>query len=761
MVKFCPRCNREMTAEIDSASGGILCAECGTLLGYSAAALPSGTIVAGFRIENEIGRGGMGVVYRATQLNLSRPIALKVLSDELSSDAAFVETFFHEARSAASLSHPNIVQAYDAGVTKEGIYYFAMEYIDGETLEVKISRSGPLSPLSAFQLALKISAALGYAWKVRKMCHGDLKPDNILVSTAGDIKLADLGLAKSMYEESVKRDVMVTPLYAAPEIISGKVTSANLASDIYSFGATLYHVTVGEPPFKSEKIEEIYRRHLSEQPVPPAERNREIPESLSAVILAMLEKDPAKRPASWEEISAMLNEALEVYQFSHSAVDARPPLSRTLVAAGSAFVLLLFAGGVFTVLHFTKKSPPSPPPVAQEEEKISSSGVSVLIPPQEDSTKLDARLRAKWAELKKKSAVLSPERKIREFRTFMDRNNLQESLLQEVQREMAHARLEIRRRRRAVAAYAEEIAVFLSLTRFAPFLDQDSIRNLNRLAAGIEQKGNLSHLRRVHAARSKELATSAALLKIRQNMLDALNGLPYPLKAEEKETQQKSSPVRPEQRRENKSSGKSAGKKSAPSSAKIKSPTAVAEKEFVNIIARQVRNFAPDVLRMQLTGFARKYRFQARGVAEKADLIAKMLLEGDALIAFFHRCNESLKGIPLPEFEQNASYVIVERNSIRIMVVDGRVTIRKRLHLVPSLVSALKLAIYRAYLNESFRKKYSAELQEYVIVNSFFYDNRHAARNIDLSTLPEGRKKLLRSILSDLEKAVKQASPSY
>ena len=95
------------------------------------------------------------------------------------------------------------------------------------------------------------------------------------------------------------------------------------------------------------------------------------------------------------------------------------------------------------------------------------------------------------------------------------------------------------------------------------------------------------------------------------------------------------------------------------------------------------------------------------------------------------------------------------------MVVDGRVTIRKRLHLVPSLVSALKLAIYRAYLNESFRKKYSAELQEYVIVNSFFYDNRHAARNIDLSTLPEGRKKLLRSILADLEKAVKQATPSF
>ncbi len=760
MLKFCPHCNRKMNVEIDSASGGILCPECGTLLGYSAAALPSGAIVAGFRIENEIGRGGMGVVYRATQLNLSRPIALKVLSDELSSDAAFVETFFHEARSAASLSHPNIVQAYDAGVTRDGLYYFAMEYIDGETLEVKVSRSGPLSPRSAFQLALKISAALGYAWKVRRLCHGDLKPDNILVSSSGDIKLADLGLAKSMYEESVKRDVMVTPLYAAPEIISGKVTSANLASDIYSFGATLYHITVGEPPFKSEKIEDIYRRHLSEAPVPPAERNREIPESLSSIILAMLEKDPAKRPASWEEVSTLFTEAQDAYRLTHTAVDARPPVSRALLATGIVFVLLLLAGGVFTALHFAKTEP------EPSAEMITASEPPALIPPREDSAKLDARLRAEWKTLKKRTIPLSPEQQIREYRTFMDRNNLQESLLQEVQGEMARARLEIRRRRRAAAAYAQEIDVFTSLSRFAAFLDRTSVQNLLRLYSGIRERGRLSHLRRIYSARGRELMCSAELLKMRLRCLDRLNGLPYPLKPAEKKSvperkiPQKTVPGRGTSAPARGASEASARKPVLPVPEKKKTPEQAAEEEFIDIIARQVRNFAPDVLRMQLTGFARKYRSRGKASAEKAEVISKMLLEGDALVAFFYHCNESLKGIPLPEFEKNASYVIVERNSIRIMVVDGKVTIRKRMRLIPSLVSALKLAIYRAYLDESFRRRYSTELQEYVIVNSFFYDNRHAARNIELSTLPEKRKALLRSILADIGKAVKQASAS-
>jgi len=184
------------------------------------------------------------------------------------------------------------------------------------------------------------------------------------------------------------------------------------------------------------------------------------------------------------------------------------------------------------------------------------------------------------------------------------------------------------------------------------------------------------------------------------------------------------------------------------------------EEEFIEIIARQVRDFSPDVLRMQLTGFARKYRSGDKAIAEKAALVAKMLIDGDALAGFFYHNNECLKGIPLPDVEMNASYVIIERNTVRIMVVDGKVTFRKRLRLIPSVMNAVKRSIYRAFLDEEFRKKYSPELQEYLIVNSFFYDNRNAERNIRLSTLPEKQKAVLRSILSDIQKAVKQASGS-
>ncbi len=761
MVKFCPHCNREEKAEIDSATGGILCTACGTLLGYSAAALPAGTMVAGFRIENEIGRGGMGVVYRATQLNLQRPIALKVLSDELSSDSAFVETFFHEARSAASLSHPNIVQAYDAGVTREGIYYFAMEYIDGETLEVKLSRSGPLSPPSAFQIGRKIADALGYAWKVRRMCHGDIKPDNILVSVAGEIKLADLGLAKSMYEESVKRDVMVTPLYAAPEIICGKVTSANLASDIYSFGATLYHITVGSPPFQSDRIDEIYRRHLSELPVPPSERNREVPEALSAAILAMLEKDPGKRPVSWEEVSAMLGEAQDAYQLQHTAVNAGAPVSRALIATGIVLVLLLIAGGVVTALHFFS---PGAPVVERGGEKLEAPP-PLLLPQGEDPAKLNARLRKKWEQLKKELPSRTPEGRLRACSAFMEQNNLQESLLREVQEMMGRARLEIRARRKAAAAYRREIAVFLSLSRFAIYLDSDSLRSLERLASGIGKRGKLPHLRRVYAGKAREFRSVLVLLRMRRMRLNENGALPYPVspgKGKNLSRNEKSAKAVSGKGWNLSRSGRTSPEKShqgAGSGSKINvSSVKTAEEELINIIARQVRDFSPDVLRMQLSGFARKYHSREKASAEKAELIAKMLLDGDALTAFFSRCNESLKGIPLPEIEQNASYVVVKRGSLRIMVVDGRMTIRKRIRLNTALLNALKHAVYRAYRNDLFRKRYSAELQEFVIVNSFFYDNANAGRNIALSTLPEKRKILLREILADIGKAVKRVT---
>ena len=310
----------------------------------SAGGLQPGTVISGFRIEREIGRGGMGVVYLATQLNLQRYAALKILADELSGNSMFVERFFQEAHSAASLSHSNIVQAYDAGVDSSGLCYFAMEFVDGETLEVLLRREGALPARSVMDIGYRIACALEHAWQSRGMCHGDIKPDNILIGRNGELKLADLGLAKSIYDEDIPQDVMVTPLYAAPEIISGKVKEPNLLSDIYSFGALLYHAAAGTPPFNSEAIEEIYRRHLEEIPRPPSSLNPELPEALSSLILRMLEKNPENRPASWQEIKEAFQNILEEPQVEKPEKRQKRTFGKLLLYF---FILLLLATAGF------------------------------------------------------------------------------------------------------------------------------------------------------------------------------------------------------------------------------------------------------------------------------------------------------------------------------------------------------------------------------------------------------------------------------
>ena len=307
MQSFCQHCQQEVMTSVDAIRNVRICSVCGSQM-QQEGSLPEGTIVSGFRVESEIGRVGMGVVYKATQMNLERPVALKVLSDELASNSNFVERFFREARSAASLSHPNIVQAYDAGATPDGIYYFAMELIDGETLETRINRKGRLPVKEAVEIASKIADALNYAWERQRLCHGDIKPDNIILGSMGSVKLADLGLAKSLRDNTIDHDLMATPLYAPPEIIMGRREKIGAQSDMYSFGATLYNMLAGVPPFPGEDPNTVFNRHLHEAPEPLSAKVREVGPSLSALVNRLLEKEPGGRFQSWAEVA----EALEL-----------------------------------------------------------------------------------------------------------------------------------------------------------------------------------------------------------------------------------------------------------------------------------------------------------------------------------------------------------------------------------------------------------------------------------------------------------------
>jgi serine/threonine protein kinase len=297
MQLYCEECKIAVSFE-DDGNGQLTCPECGHEV--DRASMPPGSVIQGFKIDYEIGRGTSGAVYKAKQLNLDRDIALKVLHHEVSSDDEFVERFFREARAAASLSSPYIVQAIDAGAAEGGIYYFAMELIEGENLEEEISRSGRLSDERGLEIALIVAHAMEYAWERKKLTHGDIKPENILVNQHGEAKLADLGLAKIGNDGS--DELMATPMYAPPEVISGEMDKVGMVSDIYSFGATVYHMFAGHPPFQEDDSEKVMDMHLYEQHIPLTQLGDFFSQELSDLVDKMLEKDCANRPATWTEI---------------------------------------------------------------------------------------------------------------------------------------------------------------------------------------------------------------------------------------------------------------------------------------------------------------------------------------------------------------------------------------------------------------------------------------------------------------------------
>ena len=266
------------------------------------AILAPGTLVNGYQIIREIGHGSTAVVYLAKQLDLGRNVALKVLSAELTQDAEYVSRFINEARATATLSHQNIVQAIDAGIAPGNIYYFCMEYVDGESLMRKIQGNGPLSPANVRIWGLQIADALNYGYQTHKFTHGDIKPENILIDSQNQAKLADFGLAKVEDHDFEGHQLILTPLYASPELILGKHSKEDCRADIYAFGATLYHALAGSPPFPGDLAKEVMDKQLHEPLEPLSQRNPDVPLMYSELISQMLAKDPEERIQNWAAV---------------------------------------------------------------------------------------------------------------------------------------------------------------------------------------------------------------------------------------------------------------------------------------------------------------------------------------------------------------------------------------------------------------------------------------------------------------------------
>lgn len=255
-----------------------------------------------YALLDSLGSGGMAEVHLAHDEVLGRDVALKALRSQYASDAEFVERFRREARSAASLSHPNIVQIFDQGRAEDGTYYMAMEYVPGGTLKERIAENGPMGPREAAGIVTQVAEALGVAHK-RGIVHRDIKPQNVLMTSTGIPKVADFGIARAASATVVTQTNLVlgTAGYMSPEQAEGERVGP--ASDLYSLGVVLYEMLTGALPYEADTPIAVAMKHINAPPRHPKEANPDVPEALDAVTVKLMAKDPAERYASAEELA--------------------------------------------------------------------------------------------------------------------------------------------------------------------------------------------------------------------------------------------------------------------------------------------------------------------------------------------------------------------------------------------------------------------------------------------------------------------------
>jgi eukaryotic-like serine/threonine-protein kinase len=263
-----------------------------------------------YLLSDLLGTGGMAEVFLAHDRILGRDLALKVLREHFAKDASFVGRFRREARNAAALNHPNVVQVYDQGRSEDGRYYIAMEHVPGGNLKDRIDRAGPLDPAEAARLASQIAEALRVAHE-RGIVHRDVKPQNVLLDEAGDAKVADFGIALAASRSSTSGTNLLfgTAGYMSPE--QGMGEPVGPASDLYSLGVVLYEMLTGELPFAAEGPLATAMKHVTEQPLPPRKRNPSIPEGMDALVMGLLAKKPENRYGSAAELVGDLRRAQE------------------------------------------------------------------------------------------------------------------------------------------------------------------------------------------------------------------------------------------------------------------------------------------------------------------------------------------------------------------------------------------------------------------------------------------------------------------
>jgi serine/threonine-protein kinase len=289
-----------------------------------------GREIANYRITEMLGEGGMGVVYKAVDVNLDRPVAIKVLNSDLVRNPELVERFRVEARAQANLNHPNLATLYSF-IVHEGTTIMVMEFVDGETLEKMIRRRGPIPSQEAIPLFKQALLGIGYAHRMG-IIHRDLKPSNLMLSRNGMVKVMDFGIAKMMGTRGMTRTgtQMGTAFYMSPEQVLNK--AVDIRSDIYSLGITLYEMLTGHVPFEAESDYQIMANHVSTPPPLPTRFYPYIPQGVENAVVRAIEKNPDARFQTVEEFGLAL-EHPEEYVAPVVAVAASP--GRTVLEGGT------------------------------------------------------------------------------------------------------------------------------------------------------------------------------------------------------------------------------------------------------------------------------------------------------------------------------------------------------------------------------------------------------------------------------------------
>ncbi len=342
-----------------------------------------GRTIGSYQIVEELGRGGMAVVYRAYQPSLNRHVAIKILPPQLGFDQQFVDRFLREARAAASLRHPNIVVIHDVGrepAQEQDIFFIVMEYLEGRTLRQLVEEEGPLHSKRAALIVEQVASALDYAHQ-RGFVHRDVKPANIFVGPDDHVTLTDFGIAKAASEtQHLTRTgtLMGTPEYMSPEQAAGG--DVDHRTDLYALGVVLYQMLIGQVPFRGTTPHAVLHNVIYEAPLPPRQVNPNLSPALEGVILKAIAKQPEQRFQRGSELSRAVRQALAGAAPAGARVPPPPPPIQRAgavpaarggrsplpwILAAIAAVLVLIIGGLVLLLSGGDDGPASQPTATQ------------------------------------------------------------------------------------------------------------------------------------------------------------------------------------------------------------------------------------------------------------------------------------------------------------------------------------------------------------------------------------------------------------